>query len=442
MAARFFIGTGNWTTGGTTVWSATSGGSTGASVPTALDDVTFDTHSGNVTIINNTVNCRSFTATNYTGTFTFSTANAVLNIFGNVTLGSAMTIVPSGTFSVFNGISQINITANNTNSPANTLTITSNGKHFPTTVTLYNNVGTVSPDMIITFADDAHFDGMLTTKTDAGLNGGQSNTMILNGHNIFLNSDFFAFGFNSYSANHSGTTVWNFTGTAATITDRGAGGNLSMTNPIVINTTGSISFSSTGFYVLSLGNFTNTAGTINFVNTYLTYFADPSGTTTLSLNGIFWPGETSLSNGIYVLNSLYTGESINVGTSEFVPDVYIQGTAGFTVNSLFLFADTHFHLTSGLTYTVNNVFEFDGYYGTNTITGTGGNLMDASTPGTVAYLNITNAVTLMDVYYTNFTDIDCSGGVPVWVFDTVLSNTSNIKEIPLTQTQVAKTFVN
>jgi hypothetical protein len=50
MASRFWVGTGSWTAVNTTNWSATSGGSGGASVPTAADDVRFNASSGNCTV--------------------------------------------------------------------------------------------------------------------------------------------------------------------------------------------------------------------------------------------------------------------------------------------------------------------------------------------------------------------------------------------------------
>lgn len=65
MAARFWIlGTGTWDAVTTTNWSATSGGSGGASVPTSSDDVTFDANSGTsatVTISTVTANANTIT---------------------------------------------------------------------------------------------------------------------------------------------------------------------------------------------------------------------------------------------------------------------------------------------------------------------------------------------------------------------------------------------
>lgn len=51
MAARFWVGgTGTWDGSSTSKWSTSSGGASGASAPTAGDDVTIDTSSGNGTI--------------------------------------------------------------------------------------------------------------------------------------------------------------------------------------------------------------------------------------------------------------------------------------------------------------------------------------------------------------------------------------------------------
>ena len=43
MANRYWVGgTGDWDDSSTTHWSDTSGGSSGASIPTSSDDITFD----------------------------------------------------------------------------------------------------------------------------------------------------------------------------------------------------------------------------------------------------------------------------------------------------------------------------------------------------------------------------------------------------------------
>jgi hypothetical protein len=65
MATRYWVGgTGNWSS--TTKWSATSGGASGASVPTSTDDVVFNASSGTagfVATVNSAQTCASLTLT-------------------------------------------------------------------------------------------------------------------------------------------------------------------------------------------------------------------------------------------------------------------------------------------------------------------------------------------------------------------------------------------
>lgn len=88
MADRYFVpgGTGNWNS--TTNWSATSGGSSGASVPVAGDDVYLDGNSGTGTLTVNVASaCRSFICTGSANGFTLG---AVLTVTGHFRLGSGM----------------------------------------------------------------------------------------------------------------------------------------------------------------------------------------------------------------------------------------------------------------------------------------------------------------------------------------------------------------
>lgn len=101
MASRFLVsgGNGNWNS--TTNWSDTDGGASGASFPVAADDVIINANSLNAPLIINVVSeCRSFSASNYTGTISMdSTLTSVgTAALGNITLSSGMTITGSGTF--------------------------------------------------------------------------------------------------------------------------------------------------------------------------------------------------------------------------------------------------------------------------------------------------------------------------------------------------------
>ena len=62
MANRYWVGgTGTWNTTSTTNWSASSGGSSGASVPTSADSVFFDQNSTYTVTMTGALNCLDIT---------------------------------------------------------------------------------------------------------------------------------------------------------------------------------------------------------------------------------------------------------------------------------------------------------------------------------------------------------------------------------------------
>lgn len=118
MADRYWVGgAGTWNTTSTTNWSATSGGSGGASVPTAADSVFFNQAGAYAVTITGTLRCLDFTVS--AGTVTFITGTSpVFNISGNLTW-TAGTVVLSGSAPGF------------TFTGAGTKTITTNGVALP-----------------------------------------------------------------------------------------------------------------------------------------------------------------------------------------------------------------------------------------------------------------------------------------------------------------------
>ena len=100
-ANRYWIGgTGTWDISSTSNWSTSSGGASGASVPTSSDNVFFDANSfsggGQIVTISATVNCLSMSWTGATNTPTLA-GSSTLNIYGNLTLIAGMTITYTGT---------------------------------------------------------------------------------------------------------------------------------------------------------------------------------------------------------------------------------------------------------------------------------------------------------------------------------------------------------
>jgi hypothetical protein len=95
MADRYLVGSpGSWSASNTAIWSTASGGTSGASVPTASDNVFIDGNSGGGTVtLTATANCLNFNCTGFTGTLALGTRQ--LRIAGSTTLGAAMTITAS-----------------------------------------------------------------------------------------------------------------------------------------------------------------------------------------------------------------------------------------------------------------------------------------------------------------------------------------------------------
>jgi len=81
MADRYWVGgTAAWDTTSTAVWSATSGGPSGASVPTAADNVIFDSATVYTVTLTGALTCLSFTVS--AGTVTF-TSTGTLTVSGS-----------------------------------------------------------------------------------------------------------------------------------------------------------------------------------------------------------------------------------------------------------------------------------------------------------------------------------------------------------------------
>ena len=87
MADRYWVGgTGTWSSTNTANWSASSGGATGASVPTASDNVFFDVNSNvgtgafTCTMANTPRVCNDFTASGLDGTMTLAGSGIGLNV--------------------------------------------------------------------------------------------------------------------------------------------------------------------------------------------------------------------------------------------------------------------------------------------------------------------------------------------------------------------------
>lgn len=162
-ADRYWVGgTATWNSTAGTKWATTSGGAGGAAVPTSSDAVFFDGNSGSGTISVENFTTASFQAacagidcTGFTGTFTSQSSFGIVNVSGNLTLATGMTV---GTFFNFNIIASS--------------TINFNGKSFPSGMALGASGGTFN------LASDITVGG---TSENMGFSAGTLNT---NNYNI------------------------------------------------------------------------------------------------------------------------------------------------------------------------------------------------------------------------------------------------------------------
>ena len=117
MATRYWIGgTGTWDTSSTTNWSASSGGSAGASAPTSADDVVIDAQSETGTITCTNAVCANLTVT-ASQAITLGASASSLSVYGNLSFPS------EGSFAASNTSFTITFAATATGK-----TITTNGK--------------------------------------------------------------------------------------------------------------------------------------------------------------------------------------------------------------------------------------------------------------------------------------------------------------------------
>ena len=114
MANRYWVGsTGTWTLTLTTNWSASSGGSSGASAPTSADDVYFDANSNafTCTVFVQTATCASLNVIGINRPITLNLGTSFVNtltIYGSINVATTTTnfnyssVSPSWTTATYN----------------------------------------------------------------------------------------------------------------------------------------------------------------------------------------------------------------------------------------------------------------------------------------------------------------------------------------------------
>lgn len=273
MANRYWVGgTATWDGTAGTKWSATSGGSSGASAPTAADDVFFDANSGagTVTVGASSVG-KSLNCTGFTGTLTGS---ATYTIAGSITLSAGMTYSHSGAVTI-----------------TGTGTITTAGKAF-SGITVNGSGITVSLGDAYTSTSRTITVTSGTFTTTASNYALSASRILVQGGTLTLNASTVTLAFTtplSYTSGtvNAGTSTINLTSATAAF----AGGG---------QTYYDVAFTATGYQGLSITG----ANTFNNLGiTGLTSFGAGLARLTLSadqtVNGTFTINGSSTTNGSY-----------------------------------------------------------------------------------------------------------------------------------------------
>ena len=234
MANRYWVGgAGTWNTSSTTNWSASSGGASGASVPTATDSVFFDQATTYTVTCTGALTCLDITVS--AGTVTFATGTTP-----TFAISGSMSLVAATVWSATGAITF--------NATATGKTITTNGVSISANVT-FNGVGggwtlgsALTTTGSVVFNNGTFNTGNFACSSNSWLSSTGTKTLNLGSSTITLSSTTSGFSF--------GTTTIN-AGTS-TITLTGDGGSCSAGGQTLNN----VSFTSTGTADISITSFT------------------------------------------------------------------------------------------------------------------------------------------------------------------------------------------
>lgn len=350
MADRYFVNGGvdnNWGTTGN--WSTTSGGSGGASIPTAADAVFFDANSPNVTVNATNRVCLSLNFTGYTNTITMTFG---ITSSGSVTLSSAMTIAGSASLAV--------------NAAA---TLTSNGKTWPNALVLQS-----ASNVVYTFGDNWVCNGLVTV-------GYGSQYPAYNGSQIICNGGF-----------TNATTNGEISGTTKFIL---AGGTITSSSSFTPGM--SLNFDYAGNITFASGTFWNVKG--GATHTYVSGSVTFSGSHTLSIYGsctfntgssIIWKAISfNVTSTLTLTTPIYCNATLTLG----------GGNQTFTINGT-IFAGQNLSYNSSANTYVTGTGQIV-MNGTGTISQGGG----VSTGSFPLIIDTTGDITISSKFYWDLTKI-------------------------------------
>jgi hypothetical protein len=302
MANRYFVpvsGAGSWNATNTTNWSATSGGSGGASAPTTADNVIFDQTGTYTVTVGADASCLDITVT--AGTINFTTSGTTARV---VTIAGSMSLLPGTTWNISAGISTTKFI-----SASAGRTITTYGATFPCNV-IFEGGGAWS------LGSAFNVGGVRTTTLTAG-------TLNLNEYNLTTPV---------FSSNNSNTRSIAFgTGNIVLANTTANAGNLEMA-------------SVSGFTCTGTGGFTAQANITRSFN-----FGGSAGATSTNAANLTFTGSGT---AIQTINNNCYFNKLDFGTTAFNP-----GTRTIRVNNLILSSGGTF---TGYSITANGTGTIDG----------------------------------------------------------------------------------
>jgi len=321
MADRYWVGgAGTWNTTSTTNWSASTGGASGASVPTVADNVIFDQAGTYTVTMTGALACLNITVS--AGTVTFATGTSpTLNIRGSMSL-------LAGT--VWSSTADITFSSTTTGQ-----TITTNGVSLAGRL-FFNGIGgywTLGSALTSTNASDSGFGaGTFDTAgfalTCAGFNlsfASNNRTIKLNNSTVTLNGGIFLSGGSSTLTFDAGTSQINITTATSNIS------NNSVAPAITLN-----------FYNFAFTSSAAGSRSISGVNTFNNFaVTGPAavGTTTVSfvdqqtINGTLSTTGTAGNRRVFFASATYgISEDLVVNSAPSLTDadfrgLYVRGTS-------------------------------------------------------------------------------------------------------------------
>jgi hypothetical protein len=177
--SRYWVGgTGNWSD--TAHWSYSSGGASGAPVPTSAEDVYFDANSfsavSQTVTLTATSSCQNMNWTGALNNPTFNKVGFAIKIYGSLTFISAMTLSGTGAQQFFGSATNLTITTNGLAIGGLIQFRNSSGKW-----TLQDNLTTTGGNAGIAFTEGGTFDtnGKTITNTGAFIRSSDAGAAVL-----------------------------------------------------------------------------------------------------------------------------------------------------------------------------------------------------------------------------------------------------------------------